>query len=122
MPDRFSVALAALGHSLALAEAVIHGLKLGVGGEVPLRPDETSPVLAYGYIASDEKRTLYLRSGDTVETIASLSIKARRDVASAIPRLVDALRANRAGAATQIQASADQLETYLDTLDNEGTD
>lgn len=116
------MALAALALSLASAEAVLQSLKLGVDGEVPLYLSDAEPLLVYGYVAVGERRTLHLRYGDAVETVASRDIEIRRQVACAIPRLVDDLRARRRGAAAQIQESADRLAAYLDTFDHDGTD
>jgi hypothetical protein len=120
--DRFASALGALGDSLASAEAVIQALKLGVSAEVPLDAEEIEPRLAYGHVSTGKKRTLHLRRGDAVETLASQSLAVRCGAARAVPRLVDALRARRAGRATEIQASADRLEAYLDELNHDGTD
>lgn len=117
--DGFKTALEALGDSLAVADTVIYDQRFGVETDVPLVSGYADPVLAYGYTVRGERRRLHVLRAGAVEEIADLRIPEREQAAEAIPRLVDALRAKRAGMGEQIQAAADRLETYLDSLEGE---
>lgn len=115
--DDFTAANRALNDSLEMAGETIAGLKIGMSGEVELTGGHS---LVYGHRdKKTRKRQLYFdrvgEAGGHVE-LKHLSIDERLEVAEALPRLVDVLRATRADRGVEIQTTADKLDAYLEKL------